>query len=345
MSNTLTLSERLYLLARLGAFLRESMPPDHALIGQAGQRNPWFTPENVHKSLTRIGEDMLHADRLHAWTSQYHLPENPTHSRKVGLVMAGNLPLVGFHDWLAVFLSGHQALVKLSEKDAVLLPFLLDWLTELDNRVSGTTVWVDRLQDFEAVIATGSNNASRYFAHYFAPYPHIIRRNRNGVAVLHGHETAAELDALTDDIFDYFGMGCRSVSKVWVPEDYDFVPLIEATQRWDHLFAFDRYRNNYDYQCALLLLNQQPFLQAPALLIREDAALISPISTLHYQTYTDVSALYRQLRDLREEWQCIVSARAVGDLPVIPPGSSQRPGLQDYPDGVDTMAFLCELDR
>jgi len=335
-----SLHERLDLLQALAGFLDAPDPLLEAVILEAGQHNPWFTRREVERALQAIRTVFLDRDALAQWAAAYKVPDHRAEMRTIGLVMAGNIPLVGFHDWLSVFVSGHRALIKLSDKDDRLLPFLLDQLVRFRSDVA--TYWqsTDRLQGFDAVIATGSNNSARYFEAYFGKYPHIIRRNRNAVAVLQGDESKAELEALMEDIFPYYGLGCRSVSALRVPRGFEIRRILEAADRRADIMHVDRYRNNFDYQCALLLLNRVPFLQGQSLLLREDPSLLSPISTLHYQWYDHPGELMAELQRREDEIQCIVSARPLEGLAVIPPGTSQQPGLYDYADGVDTMAFI-----
>lgn len=343
MTPMLDLKERIDLVHHLAGIMHPDHPRLREVILEAGRHNPWFIPEEVHRAIGSIREAFLDQNDLAAWAARYQVPPHRDTVRTVGLVMAGNIPLVGFHDWLSVFISGHRALIRLSDKDSRLLPFLLDELVALRPEAAAHWQCVGKLQGMDAVIATGSNNSARYFEAYFGAWPHIIRKNRNAVAVLHGDESDEELAALMADIFPYFGLGCRNVAALRVPQAFELPRLLDAASAWDRYQDVDRYRNNYDYQCALLLLNRTPFLQGSCLLLKEDPSFLSPISTLHYQRYGDLDALTEELVARREEIQCIVSARALPGLEVIPPGTSQRPGLTDYADGVDTMAFLQTL--
>jgi hypothetical protein len=251
-------------------------------------------------------------------------------------VAAGNIPLVGFHDWLTGFLSGHDIRIKLSSKDNVLLPHLLDKLKEWYPETAEYTTTQDMLKDCDAYIATGSNNSARYFHYYFAKYPHIIRRNRTSVAILKGDETREELSALADDVLLYFGLGCRNVTKVYVPEGYDFGPFLEIATKYAYMADHNKYKNNFDYNLALFLLNTTPCLTNDNLLLNENESIFSPISVLHYGYYSDQEKLEEELRK-NEDLQCLVARNA------IPFGQAQKPSLQDYADGVDTAAFLHSL--
>ena len=257
--------------------------------------------------------------------------------------MAGNLPLVGFHDLLCVFITGHRAQVKLSEKDPYLLPHLLNLLGAIDAEAAQSIQLVDKLRGFDAVIATGSDNSARYFEAYFGKYPHIIRRNRNGLAALHGDELEEDLHLLGKDIFTYFGLGCRNVSKIYVPRDYPFEPLLKALHEYRDIILNHKYKHNFDYQYALLVLNKEPFRNTGSLILREDASTASPVATLHYSYYADVQDLEQDLDARQEGIQCLVAPQGWLSRPVLPFGQTQHPELWDYADGVDTMSFLLSL--
>jgi hypothetical protein len=337
------LLERIDALVQLGASLHDL---GEASLEEAIQRtfsnNPWLTPENCRQSLEAIRDTFLRKTSLQEWVAQYSIEDEPP-ARKIGLVMAGNIPLVGFHDVLSVFVSGHTAQIKLSDKDPFLLPFLLEKLNTIDPRTRVFFQITDRLTDFDGVIATGSNNSSRYFESYFGRYPNIIRKNRNAVAILNGKEKDEELKALCRDIFDYFGLGCRSVAKLYVPEDYDFSRLLAISEEFEELSMHNKFRNNFEYNLTLLLLNRIPHQASKSLLIREDPSLLSRIGMVHYSRYSAKEELLRELRSREEEIQCIVSAESLDDLPTVVPGNAQKPSLSDYADGVDTLQFLTGL--
>jgi hypothetical protein len=258
----------------------------------------------------------------------------------IGLVLAGNIPAVGFHDLLCVLASGHRAQVKLSQKDAALLPWMVDRLAELTPALAEKVTFTERLGGFDAVVATGSNNAGRYFDHYFGKHPNLIRRNRQSAAVLDGTESAADWNGLGHDILDYFGLGCRSVSKLYLPEGYDPALVLDALEPFrDDVLAHSRYRHNYDYQRTLLLLNQQTHLASDFVMLVENPALASPISCLHYQRYANKASLQAMLAAEAGQRQV-----TVGKGPGMTPfGQAQYPGPADYADGVDTLAFLTTL--
>ena len=340
-------NERIELLAELGDFLNSE--PDEALqlaIQRSYAENRWFTPENIRKALRAIAGGFLDREKLQAWSAKYAIAEREHPARTVGLVMAGNIPLVGFHDWLCVFVAGHRAKVKLSEKDKFLLPFLVKKLGEWAFESWEYTEFLsetDKLGQFDAVIATGSNNSARYFEEYFSKYPNVIRRNRNGVAVLTGTESLAELYALGADVFTYFGLGCRNVSKLYVPRGYSFEPLLEALHEYRELANHDKYKNNFDYNLSLYLMNAMPYQNNGCVLLREDPAFSSRIASLHFEYYDSLPELGRQLDEHRDEIQCIAGNLALPGWNTLPFGQTQSPGLADYPDGVDIMSFLCSL--
>lgn len=283
----------------------------------------------------------LKDELLNDWVSRYHLNDRP--SKTIGLILAGNLPLVGFHDVLTVFISGHRAKLKLSQKDTALWKYILDVLNSIDDRMSDYVVIEERLTGIDAVIATGSDNSSRYFEYYFGKYPHIIRKNRVGVAVLYGDETQDELMALGNDVFEYYGLGCRNVSSIFVPRSYDFIPLLKLWESFTRLRDNHAYGNNYDYNYAIYLMNQTRFLANGAVLLLESNELVSRLACLHYRCYSSLPEVFQVLHESQHKIQTIVSNRPLAGFEVIPPGNTQCPGLNDYADGVDTMKFLLSL--
>jgi hypothetical protein len=337
------LRDRVEVLAQLGKQLKAGDEYLEALMHRTKYHNAWFTIDNQKQSVEAIADYYLSPARLDQWLAKYALPDND-HPKTVGIIMAGNIPLVGFHDWLCVFVAGHQAKIKLSDKDPYLLPHLLKMMTTIDERVASYYEFSTPLKDFEAVIATGSNNSARYFEAYFSKYPHIIRKNRNGVAVLKGTETEEELRALGKDVFNYFGLGCRNVSKLYVPEGYDFDPLLEALYEYRQIILNTKYKNNFDYNYALYILNKEVFKANGCILIREDEAIPSRIATLHYETYTDLETLESTLANKIDDIQCIVSQEGtLQNHTSFSFGQAQQPELWDYADGVDTMNFLLNL--
>lgn len=323
--------------------------PDHGAdaggfapaVKKAREGNPWFTEGAIYHMLEAAGRSLSHADLEH-WAGMYNL-EQPGKRATVALIMAGNIPAVGFHDFLCVLMSGHRALVKLSADDQYLLPAIAGLLIDMDPDFEQFIQFTGEvMRGFDAVIATGSNNTSRYFNYYFGKYPHIIRKNRNALAVLNGEETDEELEALGADIFTYFGLGCRNVSKLMVPEDYDFTAFFNAIKGYAAVGEHHKYMNNYDYNKSICLVNGEPHFDNGFLLLKEDGSLASPVSVLHYQRYSDIDAVSEYIRDESGNIQCVVSADPAlkGS---IAPGTTQQPRLWDYADGVDTMAFLLDL--
>ena len=306
------------------------------ILERARQENAWFTEESCLHSFKYWGE-ALTEDSLDSWLSAYASPSGPP--LRVALIMAGNIPLVGFHDLISVLLTGNNALVKCASKDTVLLKFIVNRLAEFDpnlnNRISFTE---GKLSDFDAVIATGSTNTSRYFEYYFSKKPHIIRKNRHGAAVLTGDETPAELSGLVEDVFRFFGMGCRSISKLYVPKGYNFDPLFNAFYPFKDLVNHQKYGNNYDYNKAVYLMSGSPMLDNGFLLLKEDTGIGSPIGTLFYEYFESEDAVRDTLQAIKDELQCIVGNSRVSEA--IPFGTAQKPLLSTYADGVDTVDFL-----
>lgn len=306
------------------------------LLIRVKNQNPWFTEEQVRKSISGILK-FLSTVVLRQWTGRYQFPENSP--KKTGVAMAGNIPLVGFHDFLSVLISGNHLVAKLSSQDAILLPWIAGRLIDLEPRFESVISFEERLNGVEAIIATGSDNTARYFEYYFRNIPHIIRKNRTSCAVILGEESEADLCALGDDVFSYFGLGCRNVSKLYVPEGYNFNPLPELWNKHREIIHHHKYCNNYDYQKSILLVNRTPFLDTGFILLTENHAMVSPIATLFYETYADQADLTRKLEEHKDKIQCVTSAR--GWLKnSVPFGMAQFPEVWDYADNIDTLRFL-----
>jgi hypothetical protein len=318
--------------------------PDEELtytIQNECQYNAWFTADNVEHAVKVIGE-MLNKNDLRTWLSRYSIKSQEP--KRVGVVLAGNIPLVGFHDVLCILISGNFALIKASSQDARLITQVLKRLTAIEPVFGQQFGFKDRLKDFDAVIATGSNNTSRYFEYYFGRVPHIIRKNRNSIAVLTGNETTEQLYALGHDIFDYFGLGCRNVSKLFVPNGYDFVPFFEAIEPYKNIINHHKYNNNYDYNKSIYLVNRDKHLDNGFLLLKEDKNMVSPLAVLFFEYYNTIGSLEEKLKEESENIQCIVSSAPPLEVcGAVPFGQSQQPALWDYADGVDTMDFLTKL--
>lgn len=319
-------------MQELGEYLVYESPGWLRAQSQASQENPWFLPSFIRVSVHNLREQMLQAETLHDWARHYAIPETRNEPRTVGLVMAGNIPLVGFHDFLSVFISGHQQAIKTSSKDDALIRHIVDWLVQQEPSLTGEIRIQPMLKNCDAYIATGSDNSARYFEQYFQKYPHIIRRNRTSVALLDGSETAMELDALADDIQLFFGLGCRNVTQLHVPEGYDFVPLLEALKKYGYFLEHHKYKHNFDYNLTIQIMNNQYYMTNGSVLFSENPSPFSPIGVVNYQFFREPDKL-SAISD-PAKIQCVVGH---GHLPF---GQAQKPGLFNYADGVDTMDFL-----
>ena len=329
------LQERIKLMNDLGHYLKKNDPEWQDMKLQAYQKNPWFTTVFTDIAVQNIVDNFLQEDLLEKWAQHYHLDDNIA-IKNIGIVMAGNIPLVGFHDFLAVFISGHKQTIKLSSKDDVLLKFLVGKLCSWNPAVADRVSFSELLKGCDAYIATGSNNSARYFDQYFAKYPNIIRRNKTSVAILTGNESEAELEKLADDIHLYFGLGCRNVTKLLLPKGYDFVPLIRSFDRYSYFMDQHKYKNNYDYQLSIMLLNNVYYMTNGNTLLMENSAAFSPISIVNYEYY-EPGEMPTALLQNKEDIQCLVGS---GHIPF---GQAQCPGLFSYADGADTMQFLLSL--
>ncbi|NAY91036.1 acyl-CoA reductase [Muricauda sp. JGD-17] len=336
---------------KLGSFIRDfcenhnrddSSLDDNFIrtITLAEQQNGWFTRNNILYALEQWSA-LLTKENLEQWLSKYSIDDNVT-PKTIGIVMAGNIPLVGFHDFICVLLTGNKVLAKLSSNDKILLPFLVDFLVKQELKFKEKISFVEgKFKDFDAIIATGSNNTSRYFEYYFSKGPNIIRKNRNSVAILTGNESKGQLVALGEDIFRYFGLGCRNVSKIFVPKGYNFNVLFDALFSYKHVIDHHKYANNYDYNKAVYLMSDFKILDNGFLLLKEDKSLSSPIAALFYTYYDSEKTLREELNNQKEALQCIVSdGSKETDISF---GDTQKPTLDEYADGVDTMEFLINL--
>ncbi|WP_298420440.1 acyl-CoA reductase [uncultured Kordia sp.] len=353
----MALAERINAFIKLGDFLSqfstENPQPDFSInlndpffdgmkhqLKLTQESNRWFTKENLRFAIGNWAK-ALQQENLENWTKKYQLQGVST--KKVAIIMAGNIPLVGFHDFLSVLISGHEVLVKQSSNDKHLLPYLAKYLEHVEPSFKGKITFTqEKLEGFDAVIATGSNNTARYFEYYFKGKPNIIRKNRNSVAILTGNETAAQLTDLSDDIFTYFGLGCRSVSKVFVPKDYDFQNFFGGMYNKSDVMNSAKYANNYDYNKAVYLMSLFDILENGFLMIKEDEKYASPIATVFYEYYDDLNSLQEKLHADAENIQCIVADVNIENQ--IAFGQTQHPELHDYADGVDTLTFLTNLD-
>ncbi|MCH2197845.1 MAG: acyl-CoA reductase [Flavobacteriales bacterium] len=334
------LEQRKEAIVRLGQWMGDIESNDEVmgLIARERSHNGWFTKDNVLAAM-KAWSRSLASEKVEQWLSAYPELDQDKPEKRVGVVMAGNIPLVGLHDLLTVLLSGNTALVKISRDDDRLIPLVMQQLKEPEPGFKGQMIPViGKMEDFDAVIATGSNNTSRYFEYYFGKVPNIIRKNRTSVAVLTGEESEEELTLLADDVFTHFGLGCRNVTKVYMPQDFELDRLFGAFYHYHKIGEHNKYANNYDYHKALWLLNHEDLLENGFLLMKEDAQLVSPVGSLFYERYADLASAEAVIAQNREQIQCIVGQ---GHLPF---GSAQQPELWDYADEVDTLRFLIDLN-
>jgi len=309
------------------------------LIQLSQSHNGWYTKENVYFSIQSWAK-ALTEENLDHWLSNYKI--RIKEPKNIGLILAGNIPLVGFHDFLSVLITGNNVLIKTSSNDQFLLPFLAKYLIAIEPGFSSKITFVEgKLENFDAVIATGSNNTARYFEYYFKDKPSIIRKNRNSVAVLNGDESKEQLAALGEDIFRYFGLGCRNVSKIFVPKGYSFTTFFEAIFEYQNVIHYEKYANNYDYNKAVFLMSNFKLLDNGFLTIKEDSSYASPISSVFYEYYDAIEDLQLRLKTEHEQIQCIVSNDLVENS--IAFGQTQKPNLWDYADNVDTISFLLTI--
>lgn len=338
----MTLIERINSFSELGTILRDALdgkPAIHSeelisLINNQQFKNPWFTPENVRLALRSIANELT-PESLCIWTSEYEIPDTVPDSLNVGVIMAGNIPLVGFHDFISVLITGNRIIAKPSSKDEDLIAFTGKLLSEINPGFANMMEFrTGLLSGFDAVIATGSNNSSRYFEYYFGRYPHIIRKNRNSLAVIEGTENEQELRDLGKDIFSYFGLGCRNVSKIFIPSGFDIFSLKNFWAEYSCVMEHNKYANNYDYHKAIYMVNRELFTDYDFLLLRKSSELASPVAVLNYENYNSLEKLDAGISSEKERIQCVTGHR------YTPFGMSQAPKLWDYADGIDTVEFL-----
>ncbi|EPR69756.1 hypothetical protein ADIWIN_4031 [Winogradskyella psychrotolerans RS-3] len=350
------LEQRINAFVKLGAFLNqfqqnESIKNNNVEANElffdgfkhqlklAEEHNGWFTKQNIAFTLSNWSNALTNKN-INLWISKYNF--NTSTSQTVAIIMAGNIPLVGFHDFLSVLISGHNVLVKQSFNDKHILPYLAKYLEVVEPDFKGKIKFTEeKLENFDAVIATGSDNTARYFEYYFKNKPSIIRKNRNSVAILTGNETKEELEALSDDIFRYYGLGCRNVSKFFIPKEYNFDAFFNAIYKWHPIIDGSKYANNYDYNKAVYLMSEFDMLENGFLMIKEDASYSSPIATLFYEKYNDIAELQHKLETDSDKIQCIVANGFTDNE--ITFGETQNPQLWDYADNVDTVDFLLKI--
>lgn len=332
------LQERIAILSILGAYLSGNDPEWEQIKEKAYRENQWFIPEFIEIAVENIVSNFLKKDKLDLWVERYQIVQQNETPKSVGIIMAGNIPLVGFHDLLCVFISGNNAVIKASSKDEILIKHLVKKMYEWDITIQNDICFAERLNGCDAYIATGSNNSSRYFESYFGKYPSIIRKNRTSVAVLTGNESTNELVALAEDAMLFFGLGCRNITQIIVPENYDFIPFLNALKKYAGLMEYHKYKNNFDYHLALLIMGGKYYMNNETVILTENSSPFSPVSQIHYQFYKkkeDIAAMTNN----NESIQCVVGHD------YIPFGEAQKPGLEQYADGVDTLEFLLGLTK
>ncbi len=342
------LNERIAAFEKLGerlmqqvALLQRHEGKWYPIALNAQAQNGWFTIDSTSFALAQIAESLSH-NSLASWVSRYSFHEDDIEPLTVAVIMAGNVPLVGFHDFLSVLTAGHKFLGKLSSKDQVLLKALIDELLDIEPQFAPYIKLVEnKLDEFDAVIATGSNNTSRYFEYYFGSYPHIFRKNRNAAALITGNESPESMQKLGEDIFQYFGMGCRNVSYLLLPRDYCFEHLFDNLEPFRDIARHNKYANNYDYHRSVYLMNGIQHFDNGFLILKEDPALASPVSVVHFQYYDDLIAAQEFLTLHQDQLQCVVGP----DESWLSPGQAQRPQLWDYADNIDTLQFLLDLKK
>jgi hypothetical protein len=343
----MNLRNRIDAFAELGEVLRNSLSGQEnnknsvltEMISSQHLINPWFTPENVTASLKAIAGELT-TEKLVQWTNAYPQLQTEASPVTAGIIMAGNIPLVGFHDFLSVLISGNNLVAKTSSRDSELIVKISDILCTIEPGFRERIEFTEgHLKNFDVVIATGSNNSSRYFEQYFGSYPNIIRKNRNSIAIIEGNETNTELRSLGTDIFLYFGLGCRNVSKIFIPGGYDLKSLVSNWEPFADVIRHMKYANNYDFSKAVYLVNKESFIDTGYLLLKEEKGLSSPVAVLYYEHYTSVSALQKETEFLKDKIQCVVGHNQV------PFGKAQSPHLWDYSDGTDTIEFLSKKNK
>lgn len=327
------LNDKIHLLLQLKKYILSDSEEWEEIQDSAERKNGWFTREFILKSIQAIADNYLDENALQLFSERFLASNQP---RTVGVVMAGNIPLVGFHDFLCVFLSPHRLAFKCSSKDDVLLPAMVQYLKSINPDLMKEVEQKEMLKNCDAYLATGSNHSAKVFKSYFGKYPHIIRPNKTSVAVLSGQETEEELSLLADDVYQYFGLGCRNVTKIFVPNDYPFEPLLQAFRKYDHLKDHNKYRNNLDYQLALYILNNQYYMSNDSVLLIEHESIFSAVSVLHYSYYSNHDTLIDALQN-NPNIQTIVGQGFTSF------GAAQHPGISDFADGIDTVEFLNSL--
>ncbi len=333
----LNLQQRIQILAESGKYMLSDAEPWKLARMRASEKNAWFTPEFIDSAVRNIALQFLDEKNLRIWAGDYNIAAENPRPINIGIVMAGNIPLVGYHDFLCAFISGEKQTIKLSSKDDVLLDHLVSVMISFDERVAGYLQFAPMLKGCDAYIATGSNNSARYFDYYFRKYPHLIRRNRSSIAILDGTEYPDELSRLADDVYMYFGLGCRNVTKIYVPDGYDFLLLLEAFRKYDYVIENHKYKHNYDYNLAIHIINRDYYMSNGSILLFENPSIFSPVSQLHFEYYQDPREINSGLNS--QDIQCMVGHD------YLPFGLAQSPKLEDYADGLDTLKFVVGIQK
>jgi hypothetical protein len=333
--------QRVNAFIKLGDFFKEIGENGHPKFEEAFHHNNWFTPENC-RLVVGSWAKQLTQNHIEQWLSNYEISQNPE-SKEIAIIMAGNIPLVGFHDLLSVLITGNKAIVKLSDDDKILPKLIIEELIRIEPMFTDRiTVFEGRLvKSFDAVIATGSNNTFRYFEYYFRNKPALLRKNRNSVAIISGNETPDEIKKLGEDIFSYFGLGCRNISKLYFPVGYDLATFFEGIESFNTIVKHHKYANNYHYHKSIFLLNLAPHLDNNFVILKEDTAIASPLGVLFYEYYQSLENVFEILKQKEDEIQCVVGNIQYKNSVAF--GDAQSPNLWDYADGVDTIKFLLDL--
>jgi len=336
----LTTYQRLAAFSELRNRILNQREPLDEIISAAHQRNSWFTPENIRQAIF-ANLNLLDQTNLEEWVSPYLAELSEETDKNVGLILAGNIPMVGFHDILTCLIAGFKVQIKTSSDDRVLIPYLLDQLIMIEPEFASKIKIVDKLSNFDLVIATGSNNTSRYFDYYFRNVPHVIRKNRNGVSIITSAESKEDFQKLGKDIFDYFGLGCRNVSKIFFPTDFDYSSFFEAIEGFSDISNHYKYNNNYEYNKAIYLVNGDEHLDNGFLLLKRDERIASPLGVVYIEEYQDIENVKERLVSDSKNIQCLVGNISLeGTVTTVPFGKSQEPKLSDYADGINILEFL-----
>lgn len=332
----MNLNRRIEAFAKLGLVIKQSNKED--LIRRAISANNWFTPENINFALNAIANEMLNKESLIEWMKDEQVDSLQT--KTVALILAGNIPAVGWHDILSVLILGLKAQIKLSSKDSVLIKYLINHIIEIEPLFKNQVEFVEKPVGFDAIIATGSNNSSLYFKHYFSKYPHIIRSNRKSIGIIFNDTSKEDIKKIGEDIFTHFGLGCRNISKLFIEDGVKLEEIMEILHDYKEINMHNKYRNNYDYNYTISLLNKDNFLMNGAMLLLENDSIHSRIATVHYELFSEIESVKSKIADYSEDIQCIVSPKLINDLNIISPGKAQSPKLNDYADNINTIEFL-----